>query len=349
MEENFNNISNVPSNPTLSNLNCIKTDLSAVERSRLIITVTAGRLRAFFPKLNVQFMALENVFTRKQVAENHTTKAAWIIHKNKVYDITEFLDSHPGGEEILLQYGGKDVTNVMNDPSEHEHSDIAYDMLEEYCIGKLDTLDSTDTVANSVSEMNKKQKEFIDLNKPLFSQVWNSGWSKKYYLENVHNARHAKFSPRIFENPYMDLLSKTPWYVIPIFWTPIITLFFRVCISQYGWWSAIGCFPIGLFLWTVIEYTLHRFLFHVDDRLPDNRVCITLHFLLHGIHHFLPMDRYHELIRLRLVMPPALGLILATPFIYLGLSVFPYGISHGIIGGVLFGFMMYDQLHCKVF
>ena len=34
--------------------------------------------------------------------------------------------------------------------------------------------------------------------------------------------------------------------------------------------------------------------------MPDNRVCITLHFLMHGIHHYLPMDK------LRLVMPPLL-------------------------------------------
>ncbi|RMD43781.1 hypothetical protein DV735_g1388, partial [Chaetothyriales sp. CBS 134920] len=46
-----------------------------------------------------------------------------------------------------------------------------------------------------------------------------------------------------------------------------------------------------------------RFLFHLDKFLPDHPYALTLHFVLHGIHHYLPMDRY------RLVMPPALFLI----------------------------------------
>ena len=108
----------------------------------------------------------------------------------------------------------------------------------------------------------------------------------------VHIARHAKFSPRVFANPFMDLLSKTPWFVIPIFWIPIVFYFCNTCIDIVGFGAFSAIFPFGLFLWTLIEYTLHRFLFHLDDLLPDHRVSITLHFLLHGIHHFLPMDRF---------------------------------------------------------
>jgi 4-hydroxysphinganine ceramide fatty acyl 2-hydroxylase len=50
-------------------------------------------------------------------------------------------------------------------------------------------------------------------------------------------------------------------------------------------------FALGCVVWTILEYTLHRFLFHLDYYLPDNGVAITLHFLLHGIHHYLPMDK----------------------------------------------------------
>lgn len=51
------------------------------------------------------------------------------------------------------------------------------------------------------------------------------------------------------------------------------------------------CFFFGNFFWTVLEYGMHRFLFHIDDILPDHPVFLTLHFLLHGIHHYMPMDR----------------------------------------------------------
>src|SRR6266480_1639658 len=75
--------------------------------------------------------------------------------------------------------------------------------------------------------------------------------------------------------------------------------------------------------------------------LPDNRVGITLHFLLHGIHHYLPMDKY------RLVMPPALFLILATPFWRLAHMVFFYNwhAATAVYCGGIFGYICYDMTH----
>jgi cytochrome b involved in lipid metabolism len=48
--------------------------------------------------------------TRQQVAQNNTEKSAWIIIDSIVYDITKFAAMHPGGELLLLEYAGKDVT-----------------------------------------------------------------------------------------------------------------------------------------------------------------------------------------------------------------------------------------------
>lgn len=39
----------------------------------------------------------------------------------------------------------------------------------------------------------------------------------------------------------------------------------------------------------ILEYTMHRFLFHIDEHLPDHPAALTLHFLLHGIHHYIPV------------------------------------------------------------
>ena len=61
--------------------------------------------------------------------------------------------------------------------------------------------------------------------------------------------------------------------------------------------------------------------------LPDNRVGITLHFLLHGVHHYLPMDKY------RLVMPPTLFAALQFPFTQLAYKLFPVAMANGIIAG----------------
>jgi len=105
--------------------------------------------------------------------------------------------------------------------------------------------------------------------------------------------------------------------------------------------EGVGYWCLGLFLWTLVEYILHRCLFHVDKYLPDNRVGITAHFLLHGIHHYLPMDKY------RLVMPPTLFLVLATPFYRLAHFVFFYNYyaATSVFSGGIFGYICYDLTH----
>ena len=37
-------------------------------------------------------------------------ESCWVIIKGEVYDVTDFLDDHPGGAAIILKYGGKDAT-----------------------------------------------------------------------------------------------------------------------------------------------------------------------------------------------------------------------------------------------
>lgn len=92
-------------------------------------------------------------------------------------------------------------------------------------------------------------------------------------------------------------------------------------------------FPFGRFA-NFIFFFLFRW-------LPDNRVGITAHFLLHGIHHYLPMDRY------RLVMPPTLFVILAAPFWKLAHTVFFYNwyAATTVYCGGIFGYVCYDLTH----
>lgn len=77
------------------------------------------------------------IFTADDVAAHASPKDCWIVRAGKVYDVTEFLADHPGGDDLILRYAGKDVGEAMADPIEHEHSDAAYDMLSEYQIGKI--------------------------------------------------------------------------------------------------------------------------------------------------------------------------------------------------------------------
>merc|ERR1711997_1196137 len=93
------------------------------------------------------------VFRLAEVKEHNIgkgeTKTIWVVIHDKVYDITKFLDEHPGGEEILIENAGADSTENFEDVG---HSSDAREMLEEYYIGDLhpdDKTGSTDRGAKS--------------------------------------------------------------------------------------------------------------------------------------------------------------------------------------------------------
>jgi 4-hydroxysphinganine ceramide fatty acyl 2-hydroxylase len=82
------------------------------------------------------------IYTREDVEAHNTVQSCWVSRKGKVYDITAFLPDHPGGDDVIHDYAGKDVDEIMHDRLSHEHSDSAYDMLEEYIVGRLGTEDT---------------------------------------------------------------------------------------------------------------------------------------------------------------------------------------------------------------
>ncbi|KAK3501732.1 cytochrome b5-like heme/steroid binding domain-containing protein [Neurospora crassa] len=53
---------------------------------------------------------MSQTFTKSQVAEHKDDKSMYIIIDDGVYDITNFLDDHPGGAKILKRMAGKDAT-----------------------------------------------------------------------------------------------------------------------------------------------------------------------------------------------------------------------------------------------
>ncbi|CAO0789478.1 unnamed protein product [Mucor circinelloides] len=75
------------------------------------------------------------VHTYEEIAQHNSRSDLWIVIEGKVYDITKFLDEHPGGEEVLLDEGAKDATAAFEDVG---HTDDARDLLVKYYIGEVD-------------------------------------------------------------------------------------------------------------------------------------------------------------------------------------------------------------------
>ncbi|EOA12606.1 hypothetical protein CARUB_v10027337mg [Capsella rubella] len=76
------------------------------------------------------------VFTLAEVSQHSSSKDCWIVIDGKVYDVTKFLDDHPGGDEVILTSTGKDATDDFEDVG---HSSTAKAMLDEYYVGNIDT------------------------------------------------------------------------------------------------------------------------------------------------------------------------------------------------------------------
>lgn len=83
-------------------------------------------------------MSAGRVYSLSEVAQHTTEENAWFVISNHVYDVSKFLDEHPGGKEVLLDVVGRDATNSFEDVG---HSSDAREMLKQYEIGQLDPSD----------------------------------------------------------------------------------------------------------------------------------------------------------------------------------------------------------------
>ena len=71
--------------------------------------------------------------TRDEVAQNNTPDSLWVIIDAKVYDLTDFVDAHPGGESVLHQVAGTDATSAFYNLHRHE-------VLEKYSTLQIGTI-----------------------------------------------------------------------------------------------------------------------------------------------------------------------------------------------------------------
>ncbi|OAA51885.1 Cytochrome b5 [Metarhizium rileyi] len=79
-------------------------------------------------------MASTVELTYQDVAEHNTKKDIYVVIHDKIYDCVQFVDEHPGGEEVLLDCAGQDATEAFEDVG---HSDEARETLDRLLVGTL--------------------------------------------------------------------------------------------------------------------------------------------------------------------------------------------------------------------
>ena len=72
--------------------------------------------------------------TRAKMAEHDKREDVWMSIHGKVYNVTKYLEDHPGGEEVLLDRAGKDATEDYEDVG---HSNEARKTLNKFEVGEL--------------------------------------------------------------------------------------------------------------------------------------------------------------------------------------------------------------------
>jgi sterol desaturase/sphingolipid hydroxylase (fatty acid hydroxylase superfamily) len=151
---------------------------------------------------------------------------------------------------------------------------------------------------------------------------------------------NSKESVRMFKSDILESVSKVHFSV---------PLFIFIPVILYFGWKAIweqelspvefsGYFLLGLFIWSLTEYVLHRFIFHLEPK-KGNKMLERIHFIFHGVHHDYPSDAQ------RLVMPPSVSIPLAAAFYFMFSLFLKTGPLAAFFCAFMAGYLFYDMTH----
>ncbi|KAL9655761.1 hypothetical protein ABK040_004988 [Willaertia magna] len=121
------------------------------------------------------------IYSLEEISKhNSLNNQVWVIFKGYVYNVTDFIASHPGGVEKIMLAAGKSIEPFWNIYQQH-HTKEVYEILSEYKIGKL----------------NQEEKEFLEkkhnkdkdntnglyANEPQRSPILNVNMAKPFNAE----------------------------------------------------------------------------------------------------------------------------------------------------------------------
>lgn len=144
-------------------------------------------------------------------------------------------------------------------------------------------------------------------------------------------------SVRMFKSDFMEFFSHVHPVTPLVIYLPFIGYLLYVAFWQkeLSILAIAGLFVLGMLMWTLFEYIIHRLAFHYE---PKSRWGKRLHFIVHGVHHDYPNDAR------RLVMPPSISIPVAA-LMYLLFTVAFGRFAPALSAGFAFGYVCYDSIH----
>ncbi|KAL8150225.1 hypothetical protein V2J09_020033 [Rumex salicifolius] len=112
---------------------------------------------------------ITKLFAMQEVSEHNTKEDCWVVIDGKVYDVTTYLDEHPGGDDVFFDVAGKDANEEFEDAG---HSDSARELMEMFCIGELDPSSATLPKPKPEPNVNAKEPGLTQKLKEAPLQYW---------------------------------------------------------------------------------------------------------------------------------------------------------------------------------
>lgn len=156
------------------------------------------------------------------------------------------------------------------------------------------------------------------------------------HFDKIKNKGQA----RLFQSDYMEMMTKTHPLVIYSIYFPIIALmlYYGAAYKGLGIGAEVLYFIGGALFWSLFEYVMHRYLFHLVAESDRAQKFI---YTLHGVHHEYPRDKE------RLFMPPVPSLIIAS-LIFAIMKLTMGWSALAFFPGFVFGYIMYGSMHFAI-
>ncbi len=143
---------------------------------------------------------------------------------------------------------------------------------------------------------------------------------------------------RLFDSDLLERFTRARVTTLILFWLPVSLGALALGVHQAGLSTAAiaGVVAAGVLGWTLCEYLLHRFVFHLDRWIPQTAAFC---FLIHGCHHSDPADASRD------IMPLAASVPLFAAALVAAILLFGGGTGTAFFGAFALAYLAYDVIH----